>query len=164
MVNLNQAIDSTITVASNEWKYVADLELDLDPDLPAVHCLPGEFNQVILNVVINATHAIAAANGDETDVKGTISVRTRAAGEWAEIRIADTGTGMQEDVKARIFDPFFTTKDVGKGTGQGLNIAYNIVTEKHGGSITVETELDKGTCFVIRLPINATGDSIEAAA
>jgi PAS domain S-box-containing protein len=151
--DLNHAIESTITVATNEWKYVADVAFDLDSGLPPVPCLLHEFNQVILNIVVNAAHAIADVVGGENE-KGKITVSTRKLDPWAEIRISDTGTGMTEDVKARIFDPFFTTKEVGKGTGQGLSIAYAAIVEKHCGSIDVETDVGKGTCFVIRLPLS----------
>ena len=152
-VDLNRAIETTLTISRNEWKYVADVTTDLDPRLPPVPCLANDFNQVVLNVVVNAAHAIAAKIGDAATGKGTITVSTRRAGEWAEIRIADTGTGIPEDIRQRIFDPFFTTKEVGKGTGQGLAIAHYIVVEKHGGTIAFETETGRGTTFVIRLPL-----------
>jgi signal transduction histidine kinase len=154
-VDLNQAIESTITVARNEWKYVAEMVTDFDPALPAVSCVAGEFNQVILNIVVNAAHAIADVVGRSTGEKGTITIATRQDGGWAEIRIADTGTGIPEEHRSKIFDHFFTTKELGKGTGQGLAIAYAVVTEKHGGTITVETEMGKGTTFIIRLPIES---------
>ena len=152
-VDLNGAIQSTITVASNEWKYVAELNTDLDPQLPLVTCLPGEFNQVILNIIVNAAHAIADVLDEASGDKGVITVTTRKVDNWAEIRIADTGSGMPEDVKARIFDPFFTTKEVGRGTGQGLSIAYNVVVEKHRGTIEADSKPGQGTCFIIRLPL-----------
>jgi CheY-like chemotaxis protein len=116
-LDLNRAIESTLTVCRNEWKYVAELQTDFDPSLPLVSCLPGEFNQVILNIVVNAAHAIADKTKGKT--KGTISVSTRRQGDKVEIRISDTGTGIPETARGRIFDPFFTTKEVGKGTGQG---------------------------------------------
>jgi PAS domain S-box-containing protein len=152
-VDLNKAIETTITVARNEWKYVADVQTRFDPSLPAVPCLPGEFNQVILNLIINAAHAIADVVGDGSQDKGTITVSTRHQDGWAEVRVSDTGTGIPEAVRSRIFDPFFTTKPVGKGTGQGLAIAHAVVVEKHGGTISFETELGRGTTFIIRLPI-----------
>ena len=152
--DLNKAVESTITVARNEWKYVAEMVTDFDPDLPMVPVLLGDFNQVVLNMIVNAAHAIADVVGDGANGKGTISVRTRRDADWAEIRISDTGTGIPEDVRSRIFDPFFTTKSVGKGTGQGLAISHAVVVEKHGGRITVETEVGTGTTFIIRLPIN----------
>jgi two-component system NtrC family sensor kinase len=155
-IDINRAIESTITVARNEWKYVAEMETDLDTDLPRVLCLPGEFNQAILNLLVNAAHAIVDVVGDGAGAKGRITVSTRRDGDWAEIRISDTGTGIPEEVRPRIFEPFFTTKDVGEGTGQGLAIAYNVVVEKHNGTITFETEVGKGTTFIIRLPISPT--------
>ncbi len=153
--DLNRAIENTITVTRNEWKYVAEVQTELDPDLPRVPCLPGEFNQVILNLLVNAAQAIADVVGDGSNGKGTIAVTTRRTGSWAEIHIRDTGTGIPEKARGRIFDPFFTTKEVGKGTGQGLAIAYNVIVEKHGGTITFETELGMGTTFTIRLPLAA---------
>ena len=152
--DINQAIKSTLTVSHNEWKYVAELVTDLAPDLPLVRCLPGEFNQVILNLIVNAAHAIADSVQNGSATKGTITISTRHRGNWLEIRIADTGPGIPEKIRTRIFDPFFTTKAVGKGTGQGLAIAHSVVVDKHGGTITFETELGRGTTFIILLPIN----------
>jgi signal transduction histidine kinase len=152
-VDINKAIESTITVARNEWKYVAELTTDFDPALPLVSCLPGEFNQVILNLVVNAAHAIADTPLVQQGGKGIITVSTRRDAEWVELRVGDTGTGIPEQARAKLFDPFFTTKAVGKGTGQGLFIAHNLVVEKHGGTIRFETELGQGTTFIIRLPI-----------
>lgn len=152
-VDLNRAIDSTLTVARNEWKYVAELELDLDPKLGTVPCIPGDFNQVILNMVVNAGHAITDRLGPDSAEKGQIAVRTRRDEEWAEVRISDSGAGIPEENLAKIFDPFFTTKEVGKGTGQGLSISHNIIVKKHGGTLSVESEVGKGTTFVIRIPL-----------
>ena len=151
-VDLNHAIENTIIVARNEWKYVADMETDFDPTLPRISCLPGEFNQVILNLILNAAHAIDDVAGKEGSVKGKIKVQTRNGQEWAEIRVQDTGTGIPEPVRARVFDPFFTTKEIGKGTGQGLAIARSVVVDKHQGTIHFETEEGKGTTFIVRLP------------
>jgi len=153
-LDLNRAISSTITVARNEWKYVADLETEFDPSLPMVSCLPGEFNQVILNLIVNAAHAIADVVNKGGPEMGKITVQTRNCSEWAEIRIQDTGTGIPKTVQSRIFDPFFTTKEIGKGTGQGLAIARSVIVDKHKGSIHFETEEGKGTTFIIRLPLN----------
>jgi len=154
-IDLNQAIDSTLIVSRNEWKYVADMETDFDPSLPMVPCLPGEFNQVILNLVVNAAQAIGDVVGEGEIKKGIIRVSTRRQGEWVEIRIADTGPGISEEIRCKIFDPFFTTQEVGKGTGQGLAIAHAVVVEKHGGAMTVETGMGKGTTFLISLPLNS---------
>jgi PAS domain S-box-containing protein len=162
--DLNRAIQSTITVASNEWKYVADVEMDLDTGLPAVHCSPAEFNQVVLNMVVNAAHAIADVVGDGGRGKGKIRVRTRTEGDWAVIEIGDTGSGMPAHVQQRIFEPFFTTKEVGKGTGQGLAIAHNVVVDKHGGTIKVASAPGAGTTFTIRLPIGGNKSETDAAA
>ena len=152
-LDINEAIESTITVARNEWKYVAEMVTELDPELPTVPCLPDDFNQMILNIIVNAAHAIGEVLGDSPEGKGKITVSTRQEGEWAEIRIGDTGKGMSEEVRSRIFDPFFTTKGVGKGTGQGLSIAHSVVVKKHGGTIACESEPDRGATFIIRLPM-----------
>jgi two-component system, NtrC family, sensor kinase len=162
-VDLAKTIQSTVTVASNEWKYVADLVTEFDPALPPVSCLPGEFNQVILNLIVNASHAIADVVGDGANGKGMITVSTRLDGDCAEVRIRDTGTGIPEKARAKVFDPFFTTKAVGKGTGQGLAIAHNVIVEKHGGTIHFETETGKGTTFVIRLPLQSASQERKAA-
>lgn len=150
--DLNHAIESTITVARNEWKYVADMETSFDASLPPVPCLPGEFNQVILNLIVNSAHAIADVIEDGGPAKGKIRIQTRNCAPWAEIRVEDTGAGIPESIRTRIFDPFFTTKEIGKGTGQGLAIARSVIVDKHGGSIDFETEAGKGTTFIIRLP------------
>ncbi len=162
-VNLNQAISSTLTVARNEYKYVADLEMDLG-DIPHVTCHAGAINQVILNLVVNAAHAIGDVVGD-SGAKGRLTVRTRSDGDHVLISIGDTGTGIPPEFQGRIFEPFFTTKEVGKGTGQGLALARQVVSERHGGSLTFETERGKGTTFFIRIPFQGkpSGSSIVAA-
>ncbi len=152
--DLNKAIESTITVASNEWKYVAEVVTDYDPTLPPVPCLASEFNQVILNMIVNAAHAISEKLGDGSLSKGEIRISTIYHEDSVEIRISDTGAGMTEDVRKRIFDPFFTTKEVGKGTGQGLAISHRVIVEKHHGTIDVISEPGIGTTFVIRLPLD----------
>lgn len=153
-VDINAAVENTVTVAKNEWKYVADVVLELDHDLPPVFCHPGDFNQVILNILVNATHAIADKVKGTTD-KGTITIRTEADGDFCKLSVADTGKGIPEENRSKIFDPFFTTKEVGKGTGQGLAITHNIVVTKHGGSIDFESEVGKGTTFVVRVPFGS---------
>lgn len=156
LLDLNHAIESTLIVCRSEWKYVADLVTEFDPQLPLVPVLPGEFNQVILNLVINATHAIADVVGDGRQGKGRITLSTRCDGPWIEIGVRDTGTGIPEKARDRIFEPFFTTKGVGKGTGQGLAIARSVVVDKHGGTLAFTTETGQGTCFTIRLPAAPT--------
>ncbi|RLJ17030.1 hypothetical protein DJ030_09735 [bacterium endosymbiont of Escarpia laminata] len=150
--DLNRMIETTIDVSRNEWKYSAELITALDPALPQVPALAGEFNQVMLNLIVNAAHAITDVAG-ESGEKGEIRITTRQDGEWAEIRVSDTGKGIPEAIQKRIFDPFFTTKEVGKGSGQGLTIAWSAIVDKHDGTIDVESEEGKGTTFTIRLPI-----------
>ncbi len=151
--NLNRIIDTTVTVARNEWKYDAELKLDLDPDLPPVVCLADEIGQVILTMIVNAAHAIAALhNNSEQKEKGCIGIVTTHDEENVVVKITDTGVGIHPDIIDKIFDPFFTTKEVGTGTGQGLAIAFDVVHDKHGGSITVDSSLGEGTTFTIRLP------------
>ncbi len=151
-VDLAQAIDMTITVARNEWKYVASVEKNFAEDLPPVPCLRDEFNQVVLNIIVNAAHAIASKYAGEKEVTGVIKISTALEGDDAVIRIEDNGGGIPEHIATKIFDPFFTTKEVGKGTGQGLAIARNVIVDKHGGTIDVESEPGVGTTFIIRLP------------
>ncbi|MFY9904588.1 MAG: ATP-binding protein [Terriglobales bacterium] len=151
-VDLNHAIETTIAVSRNEWKYVADIETCLAPDLPPVLCLAGEFNQVILNLLINAAHAIAEMAGKTSTHKGKITITTKCDGEWAEVQIHDTGSGIPENIRARIFEPFFTTKEVGKGSGQGLALAHSVIVKKHDGQIWFESEVGKGTTFFLRIP------------
>ncbi len=153
--DLNQALRTTLTVARNEYKYVAKLVTSFDPDLPSVRCVISEINQVILNLIVNAAHAIEERNvADGTRDLGTITVTSRRDGGFAEIAIADTGAGIPEQAKARIFDPFFTTKPVGKGTGQGLYLAHATVVRHHHGTIAFHTRLGVGTTFFVRLPLD----------
>lgn len=151
--DVNKAIQNTITISRNEWKYVADMITDFDSSMPLIPCLPGEFNQVILNIIVNAAHAIGESADAKSGRKGTIKVATRRKDPWAEIRISDTGPGIPKDIRDRIFDPFFTTKEVGKGSGQGLAISHSVIAKKHGGTIVFETEINQGTTMIIRLPM-----------
>ena len=153
--NINEALESTINVARNEWKYVADLETDFDTNLPMVPSLHSELNQVFLNMIVNAAHAIAPIVDDKPNKKGVIKISTRKVDSFAEIRIQDNGSGIPEEIRSKVFDPFFTTKEVGKGTGQGLAVAYNVIYEKHGGNISIESELGAGTTFIVQLPLEA---------
>jgi signal transduction histidine kinase len=154
--DLNQGIANTVTIARNEWKYVADVELELAADLPHVACFPSEINQVVLNLLVNAAHAVGEVFDGENG-KGKIAVRTRRDGAHALIEIEDNGCGIPEANLQRIWDPFFTTKEVGKGTGQGLAIAHRIVVDHHGGTIRVTSEVGRGTRFIVRLPIDSAG-------
>ncbi|MCX6833066.1 MAG: PAS domain S-box protein [candidate division Zixibacteria bacterium] len=153
LADINQMLDTTLTVARNELKYVADVAKDLAPDLPAIECFRNDLNQVFLNLLVNAAHAIGDVVSAEGQGRGTITVATRRDGDDVVVSISDTGSGIPEGIRDRIFDHFFTTKEVGKGTGQGLSIARSIVVEKHKGAITFDSEIGKGTTFYIRLPI-----------
>lgn len=162
-IDLNGSIRTTVTLSTNEWKYVAEMKLELDPELSLVDCLPGDIGQVFLNVIVNAAHAIADAQ-DSTDAElGEITIVTRSVGDSAEILISDTGCGMPEAVANRIFDPFYTTKEVGRGTGQGLAIAHSVIVDKHSGTIDVETVPGEGTTFSIRIPFRASHEATQAA-
>jgi len=150
-IDLNRAVEGALMIARGEYKYVADLATDFG-EIPPVICHAAEISQAVLNIVVNAAHAIGdVVRG--SDRKGRIEVRTRHDGDDVIISIGDSGGGIPEAIRGRIFDPFFTTKEVGKGTGQGLAIAWAAVKEKHGGDLSFETEAGKGTTFFIKLPI-----------
>jgi PAS domain S-box-containing protein len=156
-VDLNAEVENTVAVSRNEWKYVSEVVLDLDRGLPAVECVAAEINQVVLNLLINAAHAIEESGNSQATTLGRITVSTRHAVSSAEIRVRDTGTGIPDHVRGRIFDPFFTTKAPGRGTGQGLSIARTIIAEKHGGTIHFESRVGDGTEFVVCLPLTTPG-------
>jgi len=158
--DINEGIRNTITVSRNEWKYVAEVQTDLDPSLPLVTCLPGEINQVILNLIVNAAHAILEAANRQPAAQGLITVSTRQENGFVEIRVSDTGGGIPEAVRDKIFTPFFTTKPLGRGTGQGLAIARAVVVDKHQGTLTFESEIGRGTTFIVRLPILTTTEAL----
>jgi len=151
--DINNAIESTITISRNEWKYVAKMDIELDSSLPMVECFVGDIKQVVLNLIVNAAHAIADALKDSEEKMGLITVRTYGKDGAVFITVSDTGTGIPEEAQSKVFDHFFTTKEVGKGTGQGLSMAYQSITEKHKGALSFETEIGKGTTFIIELPI-----------
>jgi signal transduction histidine kinase len=149
--DVNRGIENTIEIARHEYKYVADVEIELG-ELPPIMCHIGELNQAFLIIIVNAAHAIdeVVAEGE----RGTIRIRTWAEGNEAAISISDTGGGIPEPIRDKIFEPFFTTKEVGKGTGQGLAIARSVVVDKHGGRIDVVSEVGRGTTFTITIPID----------
>ena len=150
--DLHEAIRNTLVVCRNEYKYLATIETELD-ELPMVICHAGEINQVLINLIVNASHAISARYIDPS-MMGVISIRTRVSGENVVIEIADTGCGIPEENLNRIFEPFFTTKGVGRGTGQGLAIVHGVIVTRLGGSISIESKLDEGTTFTLTIPIN----------
>ena len=153
-VDVRGVINTAVTVARNEWKYVADMETRFDDDLPPLPCLRDMLGQAILNLVVNAAHAVGETLQAGVKEKGRIVVAaTRAGSHHLEISVSDDGTGIALGIRERIFDPFFTTKAVGKGTGQGLAIVYSTVVDKHQGEIRCESEVGAGSRFILRFPI-----------
>jgi two-component system NtrC family sensor kinase len=154
-VCVNHILASTITVAKNEWKYVADVETDFEADLIKIDGLPSELNQAFLNIIVNAAHAIGDRITSKEMLKGLIRISTRSAGNRVLATIQDNGGGIPGHARGKVFEPFFTTKGVGKGTGQGLAIAYRVLVQKHGGKISFNVEEGVGTTFNIELPKDA---------
>jgi signal transduction histidine kinase len=152
-IDLKDLINTTVTVARNEWKYVADVEFDFSTELPPVPCLRDELGQVLVNLIVNAAQAISVKTHGGTTGKGRILIRTSQTDTYAEITISDDGCGIPISVQHRIFEPFFTTKPVGAGTGQGLAIAYSVVVDKHRGRIHFDSTEGTGTSFRILLPL-----------
>lgn len=151
--DINHLIETTVIVARNEWKYSSEVLFDLAPDLPSINCMSGAISQVLLNLLVNAAQSISEKLGRTPEGgKGTITITTETDDVSVFIHIADTGCGIPEECRAKIFEPFFTTKEVGKGTGQGLAIAYDVVTRKHSGSLTFKTVMGEGTTFTLKLP------------
>ncbi|MGK0474428.1 MAG: PAS domain S-box-containing protein [Oleispira sp.] len=151
--NINSCIESTITISKHTWKYHAKMEVDLDPNIKDVMCHPGPFNEVILNIIVNAADAIKekVENDNSVDM-GEIKIQTRGKDDFAEIRISDTGGGIPKSIQEKIFDPFFTTKAIGKGTGQGLALSYSIIKVRHNGELLFETVPGESTTFILQLP------------
>ncbi|WP_456405812.1 ATP-binding protein [Thiolapillus sp.] len=151
-INVNQLLENTIIISRNEWKYVAKIETDLQPDLPPIMGYPNQLSQVFLNMIVNASHAIAGIGGEKREVDGRITISTRMDGGCLVAHISDNGPGIPAELRDKVFNPFFTTKEVGKGTGQGLAIAHDIVAGKHHGSLVLEQSPEGGAAFVISLP------------
>lgn len=161
--DINMAIKNTVEVARNEWKYVSEVDLSLDKELPLVPCYLDQINQVVLSMIVNSAHAIAEKNGENSGQNGHISIATRRDNDMAIISIRDDGIGIPENVCARVFDPFFTTKKLNKGTGQGLAIVYDVVVNRHKGTIAVESEPGQGTVFTLSLPLDVGPGDEEAS-
>jgi len=158
-VDVNRVVDSTLQVSRSEWRYLADLTLDLAADAGTVPCYEGEMKQVLLNIVVNAAQAIAEGrDAADPERRGHIVVTTRRTPDEVLITVADDGIGMDEATRQRVFDPFFTTKPVGKGTGQGLSLAHSVVVGKHAGRIEVDSALGRGTTFTVALPTTAPAE------
>jgi PAS domain S-box-containing protein len=154
MVDLNRIIESTVMVSRNEWKYFAEVTFDLEPTLPNIQGNPGELNQVVLNLIVNAAQAIESRFKDSS--KGSIIIRTRSTKTHVTMAVQDNGCGIPEEIRNNIFDPFFTTKGVGVGTGQGLSISRSII-DRHSGEISLASKPNSGTTFTIKLPIGSKG-------
>lgn len=151
LTDINRLLQNTLTVSRNEWKSLATVSTELAPDLPLVSCNGGELGQVLLNLVVNAAHAIAALDGQRP---GLIRIRTLYRDGQLVVEIEDNGIGIPEAHREKIFEPFFTTKEVGRGTGQGLSISRHIVVNKHAGEIDFRSREGEGTCFTLQLPVN----------
>lgn len=159
--DLNRCLADTLTVARNEYKYVAEVETELG-ELPPVICNGSDLNQVFLNLIVNAAHAIESRHG-EGGMRGRIRVQTRCEHDRVRISIGDNGTGIPPEIQRRVFDPFFTTKEAGKGTGQGLAISRSIVVDRHGGSLSFDTEPGRGTTFHVCVPVQGPASREESA-
>jgi two-component system NtrC family sensor kinase len=153
-ININAAIQTTLDISRHEYSMVADVKTELG-ELPLVECYAGELNQALLNLVINAAHAIGDVRG-KTGKRGTITIATSVIDEHVRIAISDTGGGIPDEIRDRIFDPFFTTKPIGKGTGQGLAVVRSVIANRHGGELRFSSKLGQGTTFEILLPLHHT--------
>ena len=159
--NINRALNSTIIILRNNLKYAADVEKELDPNLPEVFCCVDDLNQVFMNLLINACHSIEEAIQAGRYKRGLIRVRTYQDGDHVVVSISDTGMGIPENIREKIFERFFTTKGKDrKGTGQGLATVLSIVRDKHNGTISLDSEVGVGTTFTVRLPVD-TGQKRE---
>ena len=161
-VDVNRAIENTLAVSRGEWKHVAEMSLNLAPDLPPVPCFPGAFNQVLLNLVVNASHAIADSKEGRNGSPGRITISSTLRGGSVDIVIGDNGCGIPPEIISRIFEPFFTTKDVGKGTGQGLALTHAVIVDRMKGKIEVESTPGQGTRFILTLPLENLSDAANA--
>ncbi len=153
LMDLNKAVADTVTVSRHEWKYVAEVQLDLDPALPPVLCYPGEIKQAVINLLTNAAHAIAERRARQPLPPGVITVATRREKEGVLLSVTDNGAGIPPGIRDRVFEPFFTTKELGRG--YGLTLAYASVVKRHGGRLTYDSEENKGATFRVALPLSA---------
>jgi signal transduction histidine kinase len=157
-VDLNHVAKTAATVTRNEWRYHATLDLVLKEGLPLILGHPQELGQMLINLIVNAAHAIESLHGKESGTPtGRIVISTDEINGFVEVRIKDNGAGIPEAIRHRVMDPFFTTKEVGKGTGQGLALAHNVIVEKHRGQLFFESEVGQGTTFFVRLPLPNDG-------
>lgn len=150
-VDLNRMVETTATVARSEWRHVGELKLSLDEDLLPVPCIADEISQVVLNMIVNAAHAIEDAQKDDPKRRGLIEISTRRDGEWAEMCISDSGSGMLPELREKIYQQFLASRNVNRGSGQGLAISRDVIVEQHQGTIECESS-STGTRFTVRLP------------
>ena len=160
-VDINEGLQSSITVSRNEWRYIAEVTTDLDKELPLIMGYPGDLNQAFLNIIVNAAHAIQSRSDDQTSL-GKIHIATRRCQEHIQITIADNGCGIPISDHQKVFEPFYTTKQIGKGTGQGLAVVHTVIAEMHQGEINIQSEVGAGTKLEIRLPINFDSDIVQS--
>ena len=153
--DLNQIVENTLTVAKNEYKYVAEIDVELG-DIGDVVCHPGDLGQVLINLVVNAAHAIADRVGSDGTM-GRIGLTTSVEDNGVVVEVSDTGGGIPPEIQSRVFEPFFTTKEPGKGSGQGLALAHNVIVNKHRGQLSFDVEDGVGTTFRIWLPKQPSG-------
>ncbi len=155
-ININKILEDMANMTRSIWKRVAEVNVQTDDSLPPVFCIPGEINQVFLNIFMNAIDAIKDKIKVNPNFKGVVSIKSKRNDPWCEVSICDNGVGIPDEIKGRIFEPFFTTKDPGVGTGQGLAIAQAIVVQKHQGQLFFESRVNEGTVFIVRLPLEDT--------
>lgn len=161
LTDLHELIQNAATITQNRWKYVAKMNYAFDSKVKTIYALPAELSQVFINLFVNAADAIGEKIGPEPSALGQISVKTELNGQNVIVTVADSGCGMTEEVRRKMFDPFFTTKEVGKGTGQGLAITYDVVVNQHAGAIDAQSEYGQGSKFLLTLPIEHTEESID---
>ncbi len=152
LIDLNKAIESASTVTTNNWKHLAEMTLELAPDIPRLKCFPSQISQVLVNLIVNAADAVQEQNKQAGRSRGTIRLSTGFDDDSIFFSVADSGIGIEKENLEKVFLPFFTTKPVGKGTGQGLSIAHSIVVENHGGRLEVDSRFGHGTVFTVRFP------------
>jgi PAS domain S-box-containing protein len=157
-INVVESIETTVTICRNEWKYIADIQYEYTDPVPQVAVLPDEFNQVILNLIVNSAHAINDTLNSEKKM-GVILISIDSDESYLIIKIKDDGAGIPKNIQDKVFEPFFTTKKVGEGTGQGLSMVYSVIVDKHNGLLELDSEEGEGTCFILKLPLtNPDGD------
>ncbi|MCB0336057.1 MAG: hypothetical protein KDD62_07110, partial [Bdellovibrionales bacterium] len=150
---INKLLESAVTISQNEWKQVANLELELEQELPSVTAFPGALGQAFLNLIVNAAQAMGKSIADE-QARGALRISSQRDKDWVFVQIEDSGPGISPEIIDKIFDPFFTTKDVDQGSGQGLALVHSTIVDQHAGSVSVASKVDHGSIFKVGIPIN----------